>query len=124
MPRDALVMIRATSYDDLIAFFAAHFGAKQAEVSDVVLRTGVWAARDVEVDRLVDLEASIKKVRQYDGVRLGVSGSEAATFVPGAGDRTAQHPSRGEVQLCCNQCCFSIFNVTSRNVWDHEILPR
>ena len=45
-------LIGAAADDHLVALFAADFDAHQADVADVVLRAGVGAAGDVQVDRL------------------------------------------------------------------------
>ena len=55
--RQALVLIRAATDHHLVAFFAAHLHAHQAEVANVVLGAGVGAAGDVKVDRLENVEA-------------------------------------------------------------------
>ena len=66
--RNALVLIGTAADDNLIAFFAAHLRAQQTDVADVMLCAGVRAAGDVQINRLVDLEAAIEMFAKLDSV--------------------------------------------------------
>ena len=72
---EALILICATTDEDLVALFAGDFDAHEAEVADVMLGAGVMAAGDVKVDGLVENgEAFVEEIREGDGVALGVGG--------------------------------------------------
>src|SRR4051812_14940028 len=66
LARQTTVLIAATSDDHLIALFSSKFCSQQSNVADVVLRAGMRAACDVEVERLVDLELRFKPGRQLN----------------------------------------------------------
>ncbi len=96
--RDALVLVGAAAEDDLVALFAADLDAHQADVADVVLRAGVRAAGDVQVDGCMIVEARVEMSGECDGVGLGVGRGEAAALIAGAGDGAAEHSACFEVQ--------------------------
>src|SRR5581483_5086967 len=62
------------SFDRLLA----DLGAEQADVADEMLRAGVRATREVDVDRLVERDAVLEMRRQRQGLALGVGGGEFA----------------------------------------------
>src|SRR3989442_8115791 len=61
-------------------------GREQADIADMVLRAGIRAAGEMNVERRVDLEARIEMVGDREGVALGVARRELATGVASAGD--------------------------------------
>src|SRR5258707_1092289 len=64
---------------DLIAVLGhLHLGADEADVADVVLRAGIRAAREMDVERAVELHPGFAPVRDLLGVALGVGQSEPA----------------------------------------------
>ena len=58
----------------------------QADVADVVLRAGMMAAGEMDVDRRVERDARLAPRGDLLGVLLGVGGREAAAGRAGAGD--------------------------------------
>jgi hypothetical protein len=106
LAREALVLCAAAD-ENLVALFAGDFDAKQADVADVVLRAGVMAAGDVEVDGLVDLEMAVEHVGQSDGVGFGVCGREAAALIASTGDGTAEDCAGFVVETASVTFCFT-----------------
>src|SRR3954452_10091118 len=64
-----------------------HARPDQADVADVMLGTGMVAAGNVDVDRLVHLAARLAPVADLGSVALGVGGGKAATGIASAGDQ-------------------------------------
>ena len=85
-----LLVIDSSPKDNVVAlhFFAVPLAGDglQADVSDIVLGTGMGATGEVDVDGLVHLNAFGEVFAQKDGLSLGISSGEFATGVPGAGD--------------------------------------
>src|SRR5579863_6447133 len=73
---------------DLLAVLGLlHFASQQPDVADIVLRAGMMAAGQVDVDRRVELDARLAPARDLLGMTLGVGGGELAADVAGAGDQ-------------------------------------
>src|SRR5580704_19635053 len=51
-----------------------HLGREQADVADIVLRAGMVAAREVNVDRSVELDARLAPEGDILGMTFGVRG--------------------------------------------------
>src|SRR5579863_7326021 len=65
---------------DLIAVLVdLHLDAEQADVADVMLRAGVGAAGEMDVERAVERNAGFAPLRDVVGVLLGVGHGEPAT---------------------------------------------
>src|SRR5256885_11559954 len=61
-------------------------GREQPDVADGVLRTGIRATGEMNVERRVDREARIEVIGDREGVALGVARRELAAGIAGAGD--------------------------------------
>src|SRR5689334_7399664 len=70
----------------LLIACARHLGGKQADVADVMLRAGMVAAGEMDVERRVDLDARLAPVADRSRMTLGVGGRELAALVAGAGN--------------------------------------
>ena len=66
----------------------------QADVADIVLRAGMMAAGEMDVDRAVELDARLAPARDLLGMALGVGGGEAAADIAGAGDEAGADRAR------------------------------
>src|ERR1700722_1567198 len=74
---------------DLIAVLGhLDFRADEADVADVMLRAGIRAAGEMDVERAVELHAGFAPVRDLIGMALGVGQSEPAAGTAGAGDES------------------------------------
>src|SRR6516165_2576112 len=62
-------------------------GRDQADIADVMLRAGMMAAGQMDVERGIDIDARLAPVADLRGVELGVGGGELAAGVAGAGDK-------------------------------------
>ena len=82
----ALVLVRTATEVDLISLFTTSLQSQQADVADIVLRTGVRTAGYVEIDRLQYLETLVKMLSKRDSVRFGVRCGEATTLTSCSGD--------------------------------------
>src|SRR6266702_4026119 len=123
LARETLIMVGAASNDNLIALFALDFCTQEAYVSDVMLRTGVWAAGDVQVDRLLNLEAFVEQACERNSMRFRIGGSITAASVSGARDRSTEHATCGEVEPDSQYCLLRGIEVLLRDVGNHEVLP-
>ena len=83
----------------------------------------MWAAGDVQVDRLLDCEASIEQICERDCMRFCVRRSKTAALVAGACDCSTEHTACGEVESGGEYGLFRGFKVVFRDVRYHEILP-
>src|ERR1700704_4574205 len=80
--------------DSLVILADRHFCSDQADIADVMLRAGMVAAGEMDVERRVDRHARFAPVADFSGVALGVRGRELAAGVAGAGDQPgADHGS-------------------------------
>ncbi len=109
---------------DLIAVFRhLHLGADEADVADVMLRAGIRAAGEMDVERAVELHAGFAPVRDLLGMALGVGQSEPAAGTAGAGDeagadrcRFGREPDRFDGRLRRGDAVFG-------NARDQKVLP-
>ena len=89
LPPDGLSFPKAAADEDVIAVhrFAGDFDlrAEQPDVAHVVLRAGIRAAGEVDVDRLIELEPLVEIVGEFQRVTLGVRGGELAIGASRAG---------------------------------------
>ena len=63
------------------------FARDQADIADVMLRAGMVAAGEMDVERRVDVDARLAPVADLGGMALGVGGRELAAGIAGAGDQ-------------------------------------
>src|SRR4051812_30631005 len=66
------------TFDSVVALADRHFCGDQADVADVVLRTGVMAAGEMDVERRVDPNPRLAPVGNGGGVALGIGSGEFA----------------------------------------------
>ena len=82
LPAHGLVVTEAAADADVIAFQRLagdfHLRAEQPDVAHVMLRAGIWAAGQMDVERLIEFELFLQVVRQFQRVRLGVRGTAQA----------------------------------------------
>src|SRR5205085_5527697 len=62
------------AFDGVIAVASRHLCGYQADVADKMLRTRMVAAGEMDVDRRIDLEASLAPVADFRRVALGIRG--------------------------------------------------
>ena len=60
---------------------------EQADIADVMLRAGMMAAGEMDIDRPVEIDARLAPLRDLLGVPLGIGGRELAADIAGAGDQ-------------------------------------
>ena len=127
LPSDGLIPAEAATDEDVVTFdgFAGYFDfrAEQADVPHVVLRAGVRAAGQVNVDRLVKLDALFEIVGQFDRVAFGVRRREFAVGIARAGDQPAAQVRLLPVQSHFHQRFFDSFDKRVGDIWNDEILP-
>ena len=73
--------------DGVVLLADRHLGGDQADIADVVLRAGMVAAGEMDVERRVDVDPRLAPVADLGGVALGVGGGELAAGIAGAGDQ-------------------------------------
>src|SRR5262245_31076109 len=59
----------------------------QADIADIVLRTRMMAAGEMDVERRVEGDACLAPLRDLLGMALGIGGGEAAADIASAGDK-------------------------------------
>src|SRR5262249_51181167 len=60
---------------------ARHLGGDQADIADVMLRAGMMAAGEMDIERRVDLDAALAPVADFGGMTLGVGCRELAAGI-------------------------------------------
>ena len=75
--------------DRIGLFGLLHLAGQQTDVGDEMLRAGMVAAGQMNVDRRVERDARLAPLRDLFGMALGVGGGEFAAGVAGAGDQAA-----------------------------------
>src|SRR5205814_4886201 len=88
---DARLGADAAAEDDVVTFARADLHALQADIADVMLRAGVRAAGEVDVDGLVQLHGLVEMRAERDGLAFRVGRGPFATGVAGAGDEAAEN---------------------------------
>src|SRR6516165_4692106 len=78
--------VNVVALDRVAVFGGLHFAGQQSDVADVMLRAGVMASGEMDVDRAVERDAAFAPARDLLGMPLGVGGGELATDIAGAGD--------------------------------------
>src|SRR6516164_3543672 len=66
----------------------ANLGAKKPDIADVMLRAGIRATGEMNVERGIERHAAFAPLRDRFGVPLGIGHRQAATGIAGAGDET------------------------------------
>src|SRR5258708_10459032 len=64
-----------------------HFRRDQPDIADVMLRAGMMAAGDVDVERRVDVDARLAPVADLGRMALGVRRRKPASGIAGAGNQ-------------------------------------
>ena len=87
--------------DCVVLLSNRNLGADQPDIADVMLRAGMMAAGEMDVERRVDVDARLAPVADRGGVALGVGGRELAAGIARAGDQAgadlAMRWSKGRV---------------------------
>jgi hypothetical protein len=61
-----------------------HSDTQQRDIALVVLRTGFWAAAQVNVDRAIEANLPREAVGEFEGMAGRIGSGRAAACVPGA----------------------------------------
>src|SRR5437868_13445525 len=75
------------TFDGVVALAGRDLCGDQANVADKMLRAGMMATGEMDVERCVDLDASLAPVADFRRVTLGIRGRELAAGVAGAGNQ-------------------------------------
>ena len=97
--------------------------AEQADIPDVMLRTGMMAAGEVNVDGGVEREAGVEIIGDFQTVFFGVGVGEFAAGAARAGHQRAAHAAGRPVQTDCFQLFLDRLNVGCGNIADEQVLP-
>ena len=63
---------QVVAFDGVVILADGHFGADQADIADVVLRAGMMAAGEMDVQRGVDRHPRLAPVADRGGMALGI----------------------------------------------------
>ena len=87
--------------DRVVALADRHFCGDQADIADVMLRAGMVAPGEMDVEGRLDLDPALAPVADLGGMTLGVRGGEFAPLIAGAGDQAGADVGSldGEAQL-------------------------
>src|SRR5215831_4216803 len=88
-----------------------------------MLCAGIWAAGQMNVDRLVERQSRVEVFDQRQPVPFGVAKREFATHVSGAGDDAATDRASGGFQAERLYRRDGLPEPRSRDVRDQQILP-
>src|SRR5262245_51376987 len=119
------MMSKAAADEEMVGVDAlavdARFGAKAANVTDVVLGARIWATGDMNVDRLIEFDSFLERLDQLQRMALGVGLSEFAIAVTRAGDNAARkiRLARGEAHFF--ERLLYGRNESIGNIWYNEI---
>ena len=98
-------------------------GREQPDVADVVLRTGIRAAGEMNVERRVDLQARIEMIGDCESVALGIARRELAARIAGAGDDSGTNRRCLGTQADCRQGHRHRSAIGFRDVRYDQVLP-
>ena len=73
--------------DRVVVLADRHLRRDQADIADVMLRAGMVAAGEMDVERRVDVDARLAPVADLGRMALGIRGRELAAGIAGAGDQ-------------------------------------
>ena len=97
--------------DRIVVFIRLHFAGEQADLRNKMLRAGMVAAGQMNIDRRVEeRNARLAPRRDLLGMALGVGGGKFAAGVAGARDETGtdriglnSKPERSDPRLCLSK---------------------
>src|SRR5215470_7184692 len=78
--------VNVVALDRVAVFGGLYFAGEQADIADVMLRAGMMASGEMDVDGAIERDAAFTPARDLLGVPLGVGGGELATDIAGAGN--------------------------------------
>src|SRR5216684_2918472 len=90
---DIGIRAEASTGEKVIALYGVallavrHLGADQADIADVMLRAGMMAAGQMNIERGVDRYPRLAPVADLRGMALGIGRRKLAAGVPRAGDQ-------------------------------------
>src|ERR1700681_1036687 len=73
--------------DGVVLLTDRHLRADQPDIADVMLRAGMVAAGEMNIERSVDVDPRLAPVADRSGMAFGVGGRELAAGIAGAGDQ-------------------------------------
>src|ERR1700704_3810598 len=69
--------------DGVVVLADRHFGGNQPDIADVVLRAGLMAAGDMNVEWRLDVDARLAPVADLGSMKLGIGCRELAAGIAG-----------------------------------------
>src|SRR5262249_55609721 len=98
-------------------------GGLESDVTDVMLGTGVVAAREVDVDWGIERDAFLKIRGKGHGVPLGIGGRVFAACVSGAGKQATSDARGVPIQPERLDGVFDGLDILFGDIGDQQILP-
>src|SRR5262245_37438237 len=95
----------------------------EADITDVMLGTGIGAACQVNVYRMLDLEPRLNVLRDTGGRILGIGRGELTAGIAGACDEPGAHGARLPVKADAFNARFGFFYLGLGNARDQQVLP-
>src|SRR6202047_153050 len=120
---------RAPAGDDVIAVHRIAFlvdanpRGDEPDVADVMLRAGMMAAGQVDIDRLIESYPSLAPIRDGLGVGFGVGGRKPAAGRAGAGYEPGPDRRCPPFEAGLFRRRFGPFQAPFRNSRDQQVLP-
>src|SRR5260370_9694632 len=79
------------SLDGVVLLSDRHFRSDQTDVADVMLRAGMMAAGQMDIERGADRHPRLAPVADRGGMALGIGRRKLAAGIAGAGDQTGAY---------------------------------
>src|SRR5262245_32490299 len=111
------------AFDGITLIIDSDPAADEADITDVMLGTGIGAACQVNVDRMLDLESRLNVLHDTGGRILGIGGGELTAAIAGACDEPGAHSARFPVKTDAFDARFGFFYPGLVNAREQKVLP-
>src|SRR5262249_16108364 len=115
--------VNVVALDRVAIFGGLHFAAQQSHVTHLMLRAGVMASGEMDVDRAVERDTAFAPARDLLGMPLAVGGGELATDIAGAGDESRANRIRAGAQAERFDPRLRRLHIFRMHARDDQVLP-
>ena len=102
---------------------ACDLAGQQPDLADEMLRAGMMAAGEMDVDRRVERDARLAPARDLLGVALGIGGGELAAGIAGAGDEAGANRVGLVARPSASIRACAAVELVRRHAGDQQVLP-
>ena len=111
------------AFDGVVILADGHFGAYQADIADVVLRAGMMATGEMDIQRGIDGHPRLAPVGDGGGMAFGIGGRELAAGIAGAGDQPGAYLRGLDVKAHRFDRCNGKSGILVSHAWNQQVLP-